>query len=101
MVKINIKKCSYDLLIVGKNLVKLLMELQTGPSRSESLSCVIELWYFMAELRICILNGENIAKPAPPVLSFALFLSHKKVLAQHKNLRECAFLLGQDPPYSQ
>lgn len=72
------------------------MELQTGPSRSESLSCVIELWYFMAELRICILNGENIAKPAPPVLSFALFLSHKKVLAQHKNLRECAFLLGQD-----
>lgn len=77
------------------------MELQTGPSRSESLSCVIELWYFMAELRICILNGENIAKPAPPVLSFALFLSHKKVLAQHKNLRECAFLLEQDPPYSQ
>lgn len=64
------------------------MELQTGPSRSESLSCVIELWYFMAELRIYILNGENIAKPAPPVPSFALFLSHK-VLAQHKNLRVC------------
>lgn len=88
------------MLIVGKNLVKLLMELQTGPSRSESLSCVIELWYFMAELRIYILNGENIAKPALPVPSFALFLSHK-VLAQHKNLRECAFLLGQDPPYNQ
>lgn len=39
--------------------VKLLMELQTGPSMSESLSCVIELWYFMAELQIYIINGAK------------------------------------------